>query len=294
MITFNTEQKGIRSNYCSCNGGVRNWIGMKKWMLYIGLGICILASGCGAPARNTLFQTSTIDALLAGVYDGDISCRHLLKHGDFGIGTFDRLEGEMVILDGTIYQIMVDGKAYKPDPHGKTPFATTCYFNPEKTISISTSTDYKEVERLIDAAAPNQNLFCAIRITGQFRSMKTRSVPAQKKPYPPLKEVTRNQPEFHMNNVFGTIVGFRCPSYVRGINVPGYHLHFISGDRTRGGHVLSFEVTNGKCEIDILNQYFLRLPDNKDFAEIDLSRDRNKELKDVERGHNKLDAGDAK
>ena len=208
---------------------------MKKWMLCIGLGIWILVSGCGTPPRNTLFQTSTIDALLAGVYDGHISCLRLLKHGDFGIGTFDQLDGEMVVLEGTIYQVKGDGKVYKPDLNGKTPFAAMCDFNPEKTISINTHTDYKRLETLIDEAAPNQNLFYAIRVTGQFRSMKTRSVPAQKKPYPPLKEVTPNQPEFDMNNVFGTIVGFRCPPYVNGINVPGYHLHFISRDRTQGG-----------------------------------------------------------
>jgi acetolactate decarboxylase len=184
---------------------------MKKWMLCIGLGIWILVSGCGTPGRNTLFQTSTIDALLAGVYDGDLSCGDLLKHGDFGIGTFDRVDGEMVVLEGTLYQVKADGKVYKPDSNCKTPFATICHFNPEKAISIDTSIDYKRLETLIDAAAPNQNLFCAIRITGQFRSMKTRSVPAQKKPYRPLKEVTNNQPEFDMNNVFGTIVGFRCP-----------------------------------------------------------------------------------
>ena len=259
---------------------------MKKWMLCIGLGILLLVSNCGTPERNTLFQTSTINALLAGLYDGDISCRRLLKHGDFGIGTFDRLEGEMVILEGTIYQVKVDGKVYQPDPNGKTPFATTCYFNPEKTVSINTSMDDKRLETLIDAAAPNQNLFCAIRITGQFRSMRTRSVPAQKRPYPPLTEVTRYQPEFDMNNVFGTIVGFRCPPYVNGINVPGYHLHFINGDRTRGGHVLDFEIIDGTCDIDMLDQFFLRLPNTKDFAETDLSRDRNKELKDVEKGKN--------
>ena len=257
---------------------------MKKWMLCIGLGIWMLVSGCGTPARNTLFQTSTIDALLAGVYDADLSCGDLLKHGDFGIGTFDRVDGEMVVLEGTMYQIKGDGKVYKPDPNCKTPFATICHFNPEKTISINTSTDYKRIEFLIDAAAPSRNLFCAIKITGQFRLMRTRSVPAQRKPYPPLKEVTNKQPEFDMNNVFGTIVGFRCPPYVNGINVPGYHLHFINGDRTRGGHVLDFEIIDGRCDIDILHQFFLRLPDTKDFAETDLSKDRNKELKDVEQG----------
>ncbi len=233
----------------------------------MGVGILIFVSGCARPARNTLFQTSTIDALLAGLYDADLSCGELLKHGDFGIGTFDRVDGEMVVFEGIIYQARGDGKVYKADQNCKTPFATICHFNPEKTISIDTRMDDSRLETLIDAAAPNQNLFCAIRMTGQFRSMKTRSVPAQKRPYPPLKEVTRHQPEFDMNNVFGTIVGFRCPPYVNGINVPGYHLHFISGDRNQGGHVLSFEMVDGTCDIDILHQFFLRLPDTKDFAE---------------------------
>ena len=273
---------------------IRDCIQVKKCILWVGIGICLLVSGCGRPARNTLFQTSTIDALLAGVYDADLSCSDLLKHGDFGIGTFDRVDGEMVVLEGTIYQVKGDGRVYKPDPNCKTPFAAMCYFNPEKSISIDTNADYKQIETLIDAAVPNQNLFYAVKIVGHFRSMKTRSVPAQKKPYPPLKEVTSNQPEFDMNNAFGTIVGFRCPPYVNGINVPGYHLHFISRDRTQGGHVLSFELTNGRCDVDIIDQFFLRLPDTKDFAEVDLSKNRDKELRDVESRKNKPDSGDGK
>ncbi len=257
---------------------------MRKCFFCVAIGICLFVFGCATPTKNTVFQASTIDALLAGVYDGDMSYRHLLKHGDFGIGTFDRLEGEMVLLDGSIYQIKADGKVYRPDLSIKTPFATVCEFVADRTIPISAGTDYQTLENLINRFAPNQNLFYAIKITGKFRRMKTRSVPGQKKPYPPLKEVTSNQPEFHMKNVSGTIVGFRCPPYIKGINVPGYHLHFISSDRTQGGHVLSFEIADGKCEIDILNQYFLILPTNtKDFAKTDLSRDRSKDLRDVEK-----------
>ncbi len=267
---------------------------MIKTKVRSGKGMCIFQAiilivllGCGVPARNTIYQTSTIDALLLGLYDGDLSCRDLLKHGDFGIGTFDGLDGEMVILGGTVYQVKGDGQVHKPDPNTKTPFATTCYFHPEKTISIDASTDDKRMESLIDAAAPSRNLFCAIKITGQFRAMRTRSVPAQRKPYPPLKEAARKQTEFEMNDVFGTIVGFRCPPYVKGINVPGYHLHFINEEKNQGGHVLSFEMIKGKCEIDILNHYFLRLPHTKDFAEADLSGDQIKDLNDVEKGNNR-------
>ena len=255
-----------------------------KRLLCLTVVLCFFVSGCVTPPRDTVFQTSTIDALLAGVYDGDMSCRRLLKHGDFGIGTFDRLDGEMVLLDGNMYQIKADGKVYEPDLSVKTPFATICQFTTDRTFPIKKGSDYETIENLINEYAPNQNLFYAIKITGQFRSVKTRSVPGQQKPYPPLKEVTSTQPEFNMKNISGTIVGFRCPPYVKGINVPGYHLHFISSDQTQGGHVLSFEIADGKCEIDVLNQYFLTLPvDTKEFAETDLSKDRSKELKDVER-----------
>ncbi len=274
---------------------------MIKNIVTYGKGICILQAlilavllGCGAPARNIIYQTSTIDALLLGIYDGDLSCRDLLKHGDFGIGTFDGLDGEMVILGGTVYQVKGDGQVHKPDPNTKTPFATTCYFHPEKTISIDASTDDKQIESLIDAAAPSQNLFCAIKITGQFRVMRTRSVPAQRKPYPSLKEVARNQTEFEMKDLFGTIVGFRCPPYVKSINVPGDHLHFINEDRTQGGHVLSFEMIKGKCDIQILSQFFLRLPQTKDFAEADLSGDQNKDLNGVEKGSSRSGPGNVK
>jgi len=255
-----------------------------KHLFYLIIGLSLIISGCAAPGKNTAFQTSTIDALLAGVYDGNMSCRDLLKHGDFGIGTFDHLDGEMVTLDGKIYQVKADGKVYNPDMSLKTPFATICQFDADETILIKPGLDYDEFEKMLNEFAPNQNLFYAIKITGQFKSMKTRSVPAQHKPYPPLKEITKNQPEFNMKNISGTIVGFRCPPYVKGINVPGYHLHFISSDRTQGGHILNFEVADGKCEIDVLTQFFLTLPVNdKEFAGTDLSLNRTKELKAVEK-----------
>jgi acetolactate decarboxylase len=254
-----------------------------KRLVAFGYVLSFLVAGCAAPREGVVFQTSTIDALLAGVYDGDMDCRHLLKQGDFGIGTFDGLDGEMVLLGGVIYQVKADGKVYKPHPSTATPFATVCQFRPEISFTIDTESDYPAIQKLIDERAPNRNVFAAIRITGHFKSMHTRSVPRQAKPYPPLQEVTRNQPEFNMQDLDGTIVGFRSPVYVTGINVPGYHLHFISRDRTRGGHVLAFELAGGECQIDILNQFFLRLPESAPgFAETDLSKDRSQELKEVE------------
>ncbi len=255
-----------------------------KRLFSVTLGLCFLLAGCVSPQTDTAFQTSTIDALLAGVYDGDLSCGEVLNHGNLGIGTFDRLDGEMIVLDGEVYQVKADGKVYRPDLAMHTPFATVCQFKTDTRILLPEGTTFADVEALLDAAAPNQNLFYAIKITGHFKAMKTRSVPGQQKPYPPLQEVTANQPEFEMSNVSGTIVGFRCPPFVKGINVPGYHLHFISDDRTQGGHILGFEITKGQCEVDLLDQYFLKLPtDTQGFAKIDLSKDRTTELADVEK-----------
>ena len=94
---------------------------------------------------------------------------------------------------------------------------------------------------------PPKTCFYAVMIQGEFSYVKTRSVPAQEKPYPPLAEVTKNQPTFEFTDVTGTMVGFRCPPYVTGINVPGYHLHFLTDDRTAGGHLLEFTVAPGGC-----------------------------------------------
>jgi acetolactate decarboxylase len=246
--------------------------------------LCIAVAGCSTAPLDQVFQTSTIDALLAGVYDGKMSCTELLEHGDFGIGTFDNLDGEMIVLDGTVYQVKSDGKVYTPAQSTETPFATVCSFTAEDTSAVVPGSDYPAVEKIVDAIAPNKNLFCAIRIEGHFAAMKTRSVPAQKKPYPPLKDVTRNQPEFEMKNIKGTIVGFRCPAYVKGINVQGYHLHFLSEDRMQGGHILSFTVGKADWSVDVLNKYALVLPTGGDgFANIDLSTDRSSDLKTVEK-----------
>ena len=251
------------------------------------LGLCIGAAGCAGPSRNTVFQTSTIDALLAGVYDGDLTLRELRTRGDFGIGTYDNLDGEMVLLDGEFYQVKADGKVHAPALDGETPFAAVCAFRPEMAFAIPEGAAMRAVEALIDRKAPNQNLFHAIRIEGQFKTLRTRSVPAQKRPFPPLKEVAATQPVFDMENVAGTVLGFRCPPFVAGVNVPGYHLHFISQDRSRGGHILAFELVTGTARVDVLDRFEMQLPATEDFATVDLARDRQQDLKGVEKEKSK-------
>lgn len=200
-----------------------------------------LFSGCASKApQNVVMQVSTIDALLAGVYDGHLSIQKLLRYGNTGIGTFDKLDGEMVLMDGNVYQVKSDGKVYEPPSHLTTPFAAVVHFSADKSLSMKGPLTFKEFEQAIDREFPNKNAFYAIPMQGTFSHMKTRSVPAQKRPYPPLVNVVQHQPIFEMTEVSGSIVGFRCPPYVKGINVPGYHLHFISDDLKSGGHIIDF------------------------------------------------------
>jgi acetolactate decarboxylase len=259
----------------------RNLIMKRHHRLFIG-GLLLL-TGCTAPNPGTIFQISTIDALLAGVYEGNFTCGELLGKGNFGIGTFNDLDGEMLVLNRKVYQVKADGKVYEPGAAVRTPFAAVCDFRPGIGFQIDSISDIQRVEKLIDQQAANQNLFCAIRISGRFLTIRTRSVPRQKKPFPPLTEVTANQPEFTLENVQGTLIGFRFPSYVKGMNMPGYHLHFISGDRTAGGHILSFTLVSGKCEIEVIHQFLLRLPEGDSaFAVTDLSKDRSGDLQKAE------------
>jgi acetolactate decarboxylase len=253
--------------------------------------LLILASACSltqAPnpvaQRETLVQVSTIDALLNGVYDGVMPFKTLKEYGDFGIGTFAGLDGEMVELDGDFYQVKADGKAYAVNDSMETPFAAVTFFDTDLRQSIPEGMDYAQLGEFLDGILPTSNIFYAIKIEGSFSYMKTRSVPGQEKPYPPLAEVTKNQPTFEFNNIEGTIVGFRCPAYVSGVNVPGYHLHFLTKNKDAGGHVLEFAVKEAEVSVDYTSEFLLILPGEKsDFYKLDLTPDRQGEVEKVEK-----------
>lgn len=235
-------------------------------------------------SRDVLYQISTIDSLMAGLFDGWASIDQLTKHGDFGLGTFDRLDGEMVVVDGTVYQITSDGVARKPAAAATTPFAAVTFFDKDKVATIPHEMTLKELQENVDSMLPSKNLFYAIRIDGTFARVKTRSVPRQCKPYSHLVDVTAQQPVFELTNVSGTIVALRCPYFVRGVNVPGYHMHFITSDRARGGHLLDCSVKSGEIALDITSDFSLSLPTDESFYRTDFEAGSAEDLKKVEQG----------
>ncbi len=254
--------------------------------------ISVCSSGCIGTEKepgikeygtDVIYQISTIDALLAGMYEGDITVAELKQHGDLGLGTFNDLDGEMVLLDGIVYQVKADGVAYRVKDSVKTPFATVTKFENDISGTTHREMNNTELNRYIGTLMPSRNLMYAIRIDGDFSYMKTRSVPAQEKPYPRLAEVTKDQPTFEFENVSGTIVGFWLPEYVGNVNVPGYHLHFINSNGSAGGHVLEYMIRSGNIEIDITDGFYLQFPATADFLYADLSEDLTEELVQIEK-----------
>ena len=255
----------------------------RRLVLILLLTLVVAAHSLHAGARRVFFQYSTIQALMEGVYDGDLTFRELGKQGDFGLGTFNALDGEMIGVDGKFYQVKTDGVAYPVPGTAKTPFANVTFFQPDKTIKLTESVSYRELEQYLGKLLPSANLIYAIKITGTFPFIKTRSVHRQQRPYPRLTEVVKQQAVFEFHKVSGVIVGFRTPPYLAGVNVAGYHLHFITGDRRAGGHLLDCRLGEARVEISQMTEFDLQLPQNAEFLQKDLTGAGEKEIGRVER-----------
>ncbi len=254
--------------------------------LSISLNIIFLLTLLQTNAQNKdqLFQVGTVNALLAGAYDGIMETEELHSSGNFGLGTFDKLDGEMIVYEGNIYQVRYDGKVIKNDVPALTPFAAVVNFNSDEHFEISSIDSFENLVKVLSNKIENRNLPSAVEINGTFEYVKVRSVPAQKKPYPTLAEAAKEESVFEYENIEGTLIGFFMPEYFKSFNVPGLHVHFLSLDEMKGGHLLDLKLKKGISEIDILNEFYVYLPDDSDhFKNLDLNKDRSEELENVER-----------
>jgi acetolactate decarboxylase len=187
--------------------------------------------------HGTLFQISTTGALVEGVTQGAITVADLIRHGDFGLGTFADFDGEMVVLDGTAYQVTRDGVNTAPD-ETLVPFAVVAHFLPEKTTEFASMGSIDDLVAQLDSLRNTSNEFFAVRAEGSFKHVKTRAVCKTEGPVSLVDAATR-QAEFEFRDVQGVLVGFWSPEYVKSLNVVGWHLHFLTADRLGGGHLLA-------------------------------------------------------
>jgi acetolactate decarboxylase len=223
-------------------------------------------------APHVLFQASTIGALLDGSYDGDLTFAELAERGDLGLGTLNALDGEMVAIDGEFLRADVDGAVAPVGPGERTPFAVVTRFEPTVEAEIAAGLDHEAILAALDELAPPGASSFAVRLDGRFATVRARSVPRQAPPYRPLGEVVADQHVFELTDVEGSMVGFRFPAYVEGIEVAGYHLHFVDTARRRGGHVLdSSSAGLLQARIDPAEDLHVELPPAVDLADPDLA-----------------------
>jgi acetolactate decarboxylase len=222
--------------------------------------------------HGTLFQVSTSGALVEGVLDGAVSVAKLREHGDFGLGTYVDLDGEMIVLDGEFYQIRSDGSVRVADDSQLAPFAVVTHFAPEQTVTMQPFATMAEMCAQLDKLRTSDNLFYAARLRGRFRHVHNRAA-CKVGPHETLVQAAAHQGEFQADDVNGTMVGFWTPAYVRSIGVPGWHLHFLSDDQSFGGHVLGASAEGIELALEHLDDFRIAIPETAAFLASDLSRD---------------------
>ena len=276
--------------------------GMKRIKVYHGLSL-ILAAGlfltaCGSTAggsdttgssadREVINQVSLLQGLTFGDYNGSVPVSRLKELGDIGIGTFDALNGELIMLEGTVYRAASDGSVEKVADDETIPFSDVTFFDADEVISLSSIDSVNTLKSELDKKVHEigDNRFYMIRADGTFKSMQVRSELPQTEPYKPLATVLEtDQTFFNYENIKGTVVGLYCPDYMSSLNAAGWHFHFISDDRKAGGHVLDLASDELKVSIDRTDNFAMALPDNEMFNNFDLTIDQSDDIKKVETG----------
>ena len=232
-------------------------------------------------SHSTLYQVSTATALVEGIYQGAVRVRTLREHGDLGLGTFENLDGEMMIVDEHFFQARSDGSVKEVEDDVLCPFAVVTRFAPDSAIVLQECPDLAHLVGQFDQLRHSDNFFFALRVEGHFSYVRTRAM-CRTEEGVPLVQAAAVQPEFEFHDISGTLVGFWTPEYARTFNVPGYHLHFLSKDHQSGGHLLECAGSELRLQIQREGDYHVALPETEDFVKADLRRDPSADLAKAE------------
>lgn len=214
---------------------------------------------------SSLFQHQTLGDLMAGFFDGTMSIGELLTYGDFGIGTMDHLDGELIIIDGKAFQAREDGALIELDAEATVPYASVIHFQPDQSFDINELFTMQEWHEYLKTRLASLNTFSVIQIEGEFDFMHTRVIPRVEKPYPRFIEASRKQPEFKRTNVKGTCIGVYGPHLFEGVVKHGFHCHFVSDDRQFGGHILDYTINNAKVNVQTVSDFHQHFATNNPY-----------------------------
>ena len=239
-----------------------------------------------APVQNeTINQVALLQSLALGHFEGSITVGELKKLGDTGIGTFDGLNGEMIVLDGVVYRANAECKVNIVDDKETVPFSNVTFFDKDFAVKVNSVSTKSEFEKILNktVAKEGENSFYMVKLNANFDEILVRSEYGQEKPYKTLvKALEKDQREATYKNIDGTIVGLYCPTFMNGLNSPGWHFHFISSDKKFGGHVLELKVNKGEVQLDKTDNFAMNLPDKKDFQTLDFNQDLREDIKKAE------------
>lgn len=235
--------------------------------------------------KDNLYTAGHASAFIGGLYDAYYPYNLLKLHGDFGLGAPDKLDGELLMLEGKFYQTQSSGKTFEMPDTGHTPFAVVNFFKADKTVKGVVGASKDKLYAALDSILPDKNSIYAIRIQGGFELIKTRAFPpVTEKPYTPLAEMLPLQRFFTFESIKGDLVGYRIPAHMEGPNISGYHFHFLSADKKAGGHIIDLITGDVVIEIDHLRSFTVDLPNTEAFKNFDLTKDRSEEVRRVENG----------
>jgi len=224
------------------------------FVILIVVAAAIVISSPGEEETNDrIYQIGTLQGLMDGDLDGKIAVGELLDHGSYGLGTFEGLNGEMIVIDGVCYQVLVDGSVNEVPDSTMTPFASVTDLSEDKSVNIGGQVNYSALKERLLASLEDDGAFCMFVVHGTYSNVTVRSVPGKSAPYPSLADIIAEQNIFYLNNVTGTLIGFYSPSFIGTVDQSGFHFHFISDDRTEGGHVLDMELENITVTVDVKN-----------------------------------------
>lgn len=264
---------------------------MKPFIKYFFVAILLVPALTSIAQRKSpvtggnLYSAGYASAFIGGLYDAWYPYKKLHQHGNFGLGAPAKLDGELMMLNGKLYKTEYTGKTVPIDDAGETPYAVVCFFHAAKIYKPAGALNKAALFKYMDSVLTNQNGIYAIRVTGKFKYVKTRAFePVQQKPYVPLAAMLDKQHFFEFNTIKGDLIGYKLPLYMEGAHITGYHFHFLSANKSSGGHIIDVIGEDVTIEVDMLNSYTMELPPTADFRNFDFKKDRKEEIKSVENG----------
>lgn len=238
--------------------------------------------------KETLYQVSTLQALAMGYTRSVIKVKDLLTHGDIGLGTYEDVNGEMILVDGHPYRADENGNIEEVGEETGVPFCAITRFSGNRNFRLEKVQDIDGLKTILNLKIEEDfglNSMHIARIEGTFSKVMARSEAPYRSQHITLKEVLKKtQKDFVFNDIKGTMVCVYFPDYMDGINAPGWHLHFVSEDRSKGGHVFDLSLTEGKAYLDKISRIEIQLPEEAAFDTYSLKEASDKEIKEVEQG----------